>query len=124
MERKRLQEEAIVYAPKEESLVPIDNFRATRMNLRNLPTIEIVNWIAEQFQMIQKIRRGRATNNIMYLRQEAELQILDYRFRMRVNDATTNITTMQQNQTNAVNDNNKNEMDKLSRPPPEEEPPD
>ena len=31
---------------------------------------------------------------------------------------------MQQNQTNAVNDNNNNEMDQLSRPPPTEDPPD
>ena len=49
VERKRLQEEARVYlyAPKEESLVPIENIRATRMNLRNLPNIEIANWISE-----------------------------------------------------------------------------
>ena len=60
----------------------------------------------------------------MHLRQEAELQILDHRFRTRVNDATRNITTMQQNQTNTVNNNNNNEMDQLSRAPHDEEPPD
>ena len=60
----------------------------------------------------------------MYLRQEAELQILDHRFRTRVNDATRNITTMQQNQTNAVNNNNNNsEIHQLSRAPHDEEPP-
>ena len=60
----------------------------------------------------------------MHLRQEAELQILDHRFRTRVNDATRNITTMQQNQTNAVNNNNNIEMDQLSRVLHDEEPPD
>ena len=95
------------------------------MNLRNLPNIKIANWIAEQRQMRQKIRQRRATDIIMHTRQEAELQILDHRFRTRVNDATRNITTMQQNQTNAANNNN-NEMDQLSSPPPppEGEPPD
>ena len=60
----------------------------------------------------------------IYLRQEAELQNLDHRFRTRVNGATRNITTMQQNQTNAVNDNSNNDMDQLSRAPHDEEPPD
>ena len=39
-------------------------------------------------------------------------------------DATRYITTMQQNQTNAVNNNNNIEMDQLSRVPHDEEPPD
>ena len=60
----------------------------------------------------------------MYLRQEAELQLLDHQFRTRVNDAMRNITSMQYNQTNAVNDNNNNEIDQLSHPPPDKEPPD
>ena len=60
----------------------------------------------------------------MYLRQEAELQLLDHQFRRRVNDATRNITTMQQNQTNAVNNNNNIEMYQFSRAPHDEEPPD
>ena len=75
--------------------------------------------------MGQKIRQGRATNIIMHMRQEVELQILDHQFRTRVNDTTRNITTMQQNQMNAVNDNSSNDMNQLSSPPPpEEEPPD
>ena len=80
MERTRLQEEAGVYmyAPKEESPVPIENIRATRLNLRNLPNIETANWIAEQRQMRQNIRKRKSINIIMYLRQEAELQILDH----------------------------------------------
>ena len=69
-------------------------------------------------------RKGRATNIIIYLRQEAELQILDHQFRTRVNNAMRNIATIQQNQMNAVNDNNNNEMDQLSHSPPDEEPPD
>ena len=50
MERKILQAEARVYlnAPKEEGLVPIENSRATRKNVRNLPNVEIANWITEQ----------------------------------------------------------------------------
>ena len=45
MERIRLQAEArnYVYAPKEEALVPIENIRATRRNVRNLPNMEIAN---------------------------------------------------------------------------------
>ena len=105
-----------MYAPIEESLVLIENFRATRMNLRNLPNTEIANWIAEQRQMRQQIQKQRNTNIIMYLRQEAELQMLDHQFRTRVNDAMKNITAMQQNETNAVNDNINNEMDQLSHP--------
>ena len=55
MERKTLQAEAIVYlnALKEEALVPIENIRATRKNMRNLPNVEIANWIAEQRQRRQ-----------------------------------------------------------------------
>ena len=114
-----------LYAPKDQSLVPIENFRATRINLRNLPNIEIANWIAEQHQMRQKIQQRKSTNIIMYTRKEAELQILDHQFRTRVNDAMRNITTMQEDEMNAVNDNNNNEMDQLSsQPPPDEEPPD
>ena len=69
MERKRLQEEARVYlyAPKEEAaLVPIENIRATRRNLRNLPNIEIANWIADQRQLRQKIRQRKSTNIIIH----------------------------------------------------------
>ena len=57
------------------------------------------------------------------MRQEAEPQILDHWFGTRVNNATRNITTMQQNETNAVNDKNNNEIDQLSTPPPPEEEP-
>ena len=126
VERKRLQEMARVYlyAPKEESLVPIKNIKATRRSVRNLPNIEIANWIAEQKRARQKIRQRRTTNMLMHLRQEAELQILDHRFKTRINDATRYITPMQQNQTNAVNNNNNIEMDQLSRVPHDEEPPD
>ena len=58
MERKRLQEEARVYlnALKEEALVPIENSRSMRKNVRNLPNVEIANWIAEQRQQRQLIR--------------------------------------------------------------------
>ena len=57
MERKSLQAEARVYlyARKEEALVPIENIRATRKNVRNLPNVEIANWRAEQRQLRQKI---------------------------------------------------------------------
>ena len=50
MERRRLQAEARVYlnAAKEEALVPIENIRSTRKNIRNMPNVEIANWIAEQ----------------------------------------------------------------------------
>ena len=44
-----------MYAPNEESLVPIKNIRATRRSVRNLPNVEIANWIAEQQQLRQKI---------------------------------------------------------------------
>ena len=58
-------------------------------------------------------------------KKEAELQLLDDQFKMRIRDAARNITAMQQNETNAVNNNNNNEMDHhYSTPPPEEEPPD
>ena len=45
MEKKQLQEEAraYLYALKEESLVPIENTRASRMNFRDLPNIEFAN---------------------------------------------------------------------------------
>ena len=127
LERKRLQEEARVYlyAPKEEALVPIENIRATRKNVRNLPNVEIANWIADQRQLRQKIRQRRRANIIVLTNKEAGLQLLDHQFKMRIREATRNITTMQKNETNAVNDNNNNEMDHhSSTPPPEEEPPD
>ena len=61
----------------------------------------------------------------LYLRQEAELQLLDDQFRTRITDVKRNITKMQQHEMNAVNNNNNNEMDhRSSPPPPEEEPPD
>ena len=61
LERKRLQEVARVYlyAPKEESLVPIKNIKATRRSVRNLPNIEIANWIAEQKRARQKMRQRK-----------------------------------------------------------------
>ena len=126
MERKRLQEEArlYLYAPKEEALVPIGNIRATRKSVKNLPNVEIANWIADQRKLRQKIRQRKSTNIIIHTKKEAELQLLDDQFKMRIREATKNITTMQQNETNAVNNNNNNEMDHLSStPPPEEEPP-
>ena len=48
MERKRLQAEARVYlnAPKEVTRIPIDNSRATRKNMRNMPNVGNENWIA------------------------------------------------------------------------------
>ena len=61
----------------------------------------------------------------MYTRKEAKLQILDHQFRKRLNDAKRNITTMQKNKMNEVNDNNNDEMDHHSSPlTPNEEPPD
>ena len=61
MERKRLQAEASVYmnALKEVALVPIEHSRATRKNVRNLPIVEIANWIAEQCQQRQRYDRRR-----------------------------------------------------------------
>ena len=61
---KILQSEARVYlnAPKEEALVPIENIRATRKNLRNLPNAEIANWISEQSQWRQKTKQKKITN--------------------------------------------------------------
>ena len=47
----------------------------------------------------------------MYTKKEAELQLLDDQFRTRITDAKRNITTMQKNETNAVNNNNNNEID-------------
>ena len=43
MERNRLQAEARVYlnAPKEEALVPIENSRAMRKNVRNMPMLRL-----------------------------------------------------------------------------------
>ena len=57
MERKRLKAEVRVYlnALKEEALVQIDNSRATRKTVRNLPNVEIANWIAAQCQQRQPI---------------------------------------------------------------------
>ena len=74
--------------------------------------------------MRQKMQKRMTPNMFMYLRQEAELQILDHQFRTRVNNAARNITTMQQNQTNVVNKNTNIEMDQLSCAPYDEEPPD
>ena len=67
IERKRLQVEARVYlnAPKEEELVPNENSRATKKNVRNLPNVEIANWITEQRQLRQKIRQKKSTNSIV-----------------------------------------------------------
>ena len=115
-----------LYASKEEALVPIENIRATRKNVRNLPNIEIANWIADQRQLRKKIRQRICTNIIMmHTKKEAELQLLEGQFRRRTRDATRNITTMQQIDTNAVNNSNNNEMNRHSTPPPpEEEPPD
>ena len=48
--------------PKKDALVPIENIRATRMNMRNLPNIEIANWIADQRQLRQKIQQRKSTN--------------------------------------------------------------
>ena len=48
-----------------------------RMNLRNLPNIEIANWIAEQRQLKQKIWQRRTTYIIMHMIKKADLQILD-----------------------------------------------
>ena len=71
------------------------------------------------------VRQRRSTNIIIYARKEAELQLLDDQFRGRLKDAKRNITTMQENETNAVNSNKNNEMDHHSSPPPpEQEPPD
>ena len=113
MERKTLQAEARVYlyASKEEALVPIENIRATRKNVRNLPNVEIANWIADQRQLRQKIRQRRRANIIVLTNKEAGLQLLDHQFKMRIREATRNITTMQKNGTNAVNNSNNNEMD-------------
>ena len=82
MERKRIQAEVRVclYAPKEEALVPIENIRATRKNVRNLPNVEIANWIAEQRQWRQKIQQKKVTNIIVLTKRETELQILDHQF--------------------------------------------
>ncbi len=57
-----------MYAPKEESLVSIENIRATRRNMRKLPNIDIANWILEQQQLRQKIQKRRSTNLFIYLR--------------------------------------------------------
>ena len=79
----------------------------------------------DQRQLRQKIRHRRSTNIIIYTRKEAELQLLDDQFKMRIREATRNITTMQKNEANAVYNNNNNEMyHHSSTPPPEEEPPD
>ena len=93
--------------------------------MRNLPNVEIENWIAEQRQRRQKIRYKKSTSIIVLTKMEAGLQILDHQFKMRIRETTRNITTMQQNVANAVNNNsNNNEMYHYSSMPlPEEEPP-
>ena len=53
---------SIFVCPKEEALVPIENIRAMRKNMRNLPNIEIANWIAEQHQLSQKMQQRKSTN--------------------------------------------------------------
>lgn len=119
IERKSLQTEVRVYfnAPKEEALVPVENNRATRKNIRNMPNVEIANWIAGQ-----RMRQKKMTNTIVLTKKEAELQLLDDQFGTRVIEATRNITTMQQNVANAVTNNNNKEMDHpSSAPPPKEE---
>ena len=124
MNRKRLQTEVRVYlnAPNEEALVPIENSRATMKNVRNMPNVEIANWIAGQQQLRQKIQQKKITNIIVLKKREAELQPLDHQFKRRIIEAMGNITTMQQNVVNVVNNNNNNEMDhQSSTPPPEEE---
>ena len=47
-----------MYAPKEESLVPIENIRAARIKVRNLPNIEIANWIVVQRHLNKRFNRG------------------------------------------------------------------
>ena len=113
MERNRIQPETRLYpnATKEEALVPIENSRATRKNVRNLPNVEIANWLAEQRQRRQMIRQRRRTNIIVLTKREAELQLLDHQFKKRIREATRNVTTMQKHETNAVNNNNNNDMD-------------
>ena len=126
---KNTQADVRVYlnAPKEEELVPTENIRATRKNVRNMPNVGIANQIAGQRKRRQKIRQKKSINIIVLMKNEAELQLLDYQFKKRITEATRNITTMQQNVANALNNNNNNsnEMDHhSSTPPPEEEPPD
>ena len=86
LERKRLQEETIVYlyAPKEEALVPIENIRATRKNARNLTNIDIANWILEQRRPRKKTLQRKSTTIIMHTKKEAELQLLDNQFSRRI----------------------------------------
>ena len=52
-----------------------------------------------------------------HTKKEAELRLLDDQFKMRIREATSNITTMQKNGANAVNNNNNNEMDHHSSTP-------
>ena len=83
-ERKRLQSEAreYLYTPKKEALGPIENIRATRKDVRNLPNVEIANWIADQRQRRQMIQQRRSTNIIIHTKKEAELQLLDGQFKI------------------------------------------
>ena len=68
---------------------------------------------------IVTIRQRKSTNIIMHTKKEAEVQLLDDQFKMRIREATSNITSMQQNETNGVNNNNSNsnEMDHHSSTP-------
>ena len=97
MERGRLQTEANVYltAPKEEALVPIENSRSARKNVKKMPNVKIANWIAGKRRLRQRIRKIKITNIIVLAKEEAELQILDDRFKKIIIDATRNITTIQ-----------------------------
>ena len=87
--------------------------------MRNMPNVEIANWMAGQ-----RMRQKKMTNTIVLTKKEAELQLLDDQFGTRVIEATRNITTMQQNVANAVNNNNNEIGHQSSTLPPEEEPPD
>ena len=100
--------------------------------MKNMPNVEIANWIAGQRRLRQRIRQRKMTNItacIVLTKEEAELQIvLDERFRNRIIDATSNIATMLPNVANAVNNNNNNnkeiDQDPSNTTPPEEDPPD
>jgi len=112
--------------PEGEALVQIEKSRATRKNIRNMPNIEIANRIVGQRKWIQNIQQKKITNIVVFTKKGTELQLLaDHQFKKRIIKAMRNITTMQQHETNAVNDNNNSEMDRhSSTSPPEEEPPD
>ena len=71
---------------------------------------------------LERYDSRKNTNIIMHTNKKAELQLLDDQFKIRIREATRTITTMQQIETNAVNDSNNNEMEyHYSTPPPEEE---